>query len=54
VVILTCTEISKKDIIHYYGTWYRSHHGGLGHMFADPQHIPYDMESNDDDEDEHL
>jgi hypothetical protein len=23
-------------------------------MFADPQHIPDDMESNDDDEDEHL
>jgi hypothetical protein len=23
-------------------------------MFADPQHIPYDMESNDYDEDDHL
>jgi hypothetical protein len=23
-------------------------------MFADPQHIPNDMESNDDDKDEHL
>jgi hypothetical protein len=23
-------------------------------MFADPQHIPNDMESNDDDEDEHF
>jgi len=30
------------------------HHGRLGHMFADPRHIPNDMESNDDDEDEHL
>jgi hypothetical protein len=30
-------------------------HGmGMGHMFADPRHIPNDMESNDDDEDEHL
>ncbi len=28
--------------------------GGLGHMFTDPQHIPNDMESNDDDENEHL
>jgi hypothetical protein len=27
---------------------------GMGHMFIDPQHIPDDMESNDDDEDEHL
>ncbi len=54
VVILTCTNISQKDIIHYCGTWYGSHRGGLGHMFVDPRHIPADMESNDDDEDEHL
>jgi len=32
----------------------QQHRGGLGHMFADPQHIPNDMESNDDDENEHL
>ncbi len=31
-----------------------SHRGRLGHMFANPRHIPDDMESNDDDEDEHL
>ncbi len=36
------------------GTWYGSHCVGLGHMFADPRHIPNDIESNDDDEDEHL
>jgi len=36
VVILTCTHISQEDIIHYYGTWYGSHCGGLGHMFVDP------------------
>jgi len=54
VVILTCTDIPQEDIIHYYGTWYGSHRGRLGHMFAHPQHIPNDMESNDDDEDEHL
>ncbi len=36
------------------GTWYGSDCGGLGHIFANPQHIPHDMESNDDDEDEHL
>jgi len=52
VVILTCTNIYPEDIIHCYGTWYGSHRGGLGHMFADPRHIPNDMESNDDDEDE--
>jgi hypothetical protein len=54
VVILTCTNISQKDIIHYCGTWYGSHHGGLDHMFVDPWHIPNDKESNDDDENEHL
>jgi hypothetical protein len=41
VVIFTCT-------------WYGSHRGELGHMFVDPQHIPNDMESNDDDKVEHL
>ncbi len=54
VVILTCTDIFQKDIIHYCGTWYESHHGRLTHMFAHPRHIPDDMESNDDDEDKHL
>jgi hypothetical protein len=54
VVIFTCTNISQEYIIHYYGTWYGSHCGGLDHMFANPRHIPDDMESNDDDEDEHL
>jgi hypothetical protein len=54
VVILTCKDISQEDIIHYYGTWYGSHREGLGHMFADPRHIPDDMESTDVDEYEHL
>jgi len=53
-VIITCTDIFQQDIIHYCGTWYGSHRGRLGHMFAHPQHIPVDMESNDDDEDDHL
>ncbi len=53
-VILTCTDISQKDIIHYCGTWYGSHRERFGHMFTNPGHIPDDMESNDDDEDEHL
>ncbi len=54
VVILTCIDISQEDIIHYCGTWYGSHRGGLGHMFANPWHILNDIESNDDDENEHL
>ncbi len=53
-VILTCTDISQEDIIHYCGTWYGSHHEGFSHMFTNPRHIPNDMESNDDDTDEHL
>jgi hypothetical protein len=54
VVIFTCIDIFQEDIIHYCGTWYGSHHGGLGHMFANPQHIPNYMECNDDDKNEHL
>ncbi len=54
MVILTCLDIFQENIIHFCGTWYGSHRGGLGHMFVDPRHIPNDMESNDDDEDEHL
>ncbi len=54
VVICTCIDIFQEDIIHYCGTWYGSYHGRLGHMFVDPRHIQDDMESNDDDEDEHL
>jgi hypothetical protein len=49
VVILTCIDIFQEDILHYCGTWYGSHRGGLGHMFVDPQHIPNDIESNDND-----
>jgi hypothetical protein len=54
MVIFTCTDIPQEDIIHYYGTWYGSHRGELGHMFADPRRIANDMEFNDDDENEHL
>ncbi len=54
VVILTCIDITQEDIIHYCGTWYGSHCGGLVHMFANSRHIPNYMEFNDDDEDEHL
>ncbi len=50
VVIFTCTNIFQEDITHYYG----SCHGRFGHMFANPRHIPYDMESNDDDIYEHF
>jgi hypothetical protein len=54
VVILIWINIPQEDIIHYCGTWYGSHRGKLGDMFADPQQIINDMESNDDDKDEHL
>jgi len=54
VVIFACTNIIQENIIHYYGTWYGSHHQRLGHMFANPQHIPNDMESNNDGKDERF
>jgi len=34
VVIFTCRDISQKDIIHYYGTWYGSHRERLGHRLG--------------------
>jgi hypothetical protein len=54
VAIFTCTNITHEDVMHYYGTWYGSHHGRLGDMFLDPRHLLDNMESNDDGENEHL
>jgi hypothetical protein len=36
VVLLTCTNISQEDIIHYCGTWYGSHHGGVDSHVCEP------------------
>jgi hypothetical protein len=54
LVILTCINSTHEYIIHYYGMWYGSHNGRLGHMFANLRHILDDMESNNDGEDEHF
>jgi hypothetical protein len=53
-VIFTFPNISQQDIIQHYGTWYGLHCGRLGHMFPNPQHIPNDMGSDDDNEDGHF
>jgi len=35
-VLFTCTNLTKENIIYYYGTWYEYDHGGFAAMFVDP------------------
>jgi len=49
VVILTCIDLIKKNIIQYYGTWHGFDHGGFATMFVNPTYLHiYDNESNDE------
>ncbi len=36
VVLLTCTNLTKENIIQCCGIWYGSNHGGFVAMFVDP------------------
>jgi hypothetical protein len=50
VVILTCTDLIKKYIIQYCGTWYGFDHGGIITMFADLAYLHiYENEFDDED-----
>jgi hypothetical protein len=52
-IFLTCTNLIKKYIIQYYGTWYGFDRGGFVAMFADPTYLHInDNESNDEEADE--
>jgi hypothetical protein len=52
-IFLTCTDLTKRNIIQYYGTWFRYDHGGFVAMFADPTYLHiYDIDSNDEKADE--
>jgi hypothetical protein len=42
VVIFTCIDIIRKNIIEYCGTWYGSEREGLIALFVDLWHIPND------------
>jgi hypothetical protein len=53
-IFLTCTDLTKENIIQYCGTWYGSNCGGFVAMFVDPTYLQiYDNESNDEEADEY-
>jgi hypothetical protein len=46
---LTCTNLTKENIIQYCGTWYGSDHGGFATMFVNPTYLHiYDNGPNDE------
>ncbi len=47
-IFLVVTNVTQEDVIEYCGTWYRSNRNGLPTMFADPKHIPNNLDSKDD------
>jgi len=52
-IFLTCIDLTKENIIQYYGTWYGSNRGGFAAMFANPTYLHiYDNESDDEEADE--
>ncbi len=52
-IFLTCTNLTKENIIQYCGTRYGSNRGGFVAMFVDPTYLHiYDNESNDEKADE--
>jgi hypothetical protein len=52
-IFLTCTNLTKKIIIQYCGTWFGYDRGGFTAMFVDPTYLHiYDNESDDEEVDE--
>jgi hypothetical protein len=48
-IFLTCTDLTKKYITQYCGTWYGYDCGGFVAMFADVTYLHiYENESNDE------
>ncbi len=47
---LTCTDLIKKYIIQYCGTWYKSDHGGFAAMFASLTYLRIYGNEYDDEE----
>jgi hypothetical protein len=53
IILFTCIDLTKKNIIQYYGTWYGFDHRGLAAMFTNLTYLHiYDNESNDEKTDE--
>ncbi len=38
-IFVTCTDLTKENIIQYCGTWYVSDRGGIVAMFVDPTYL---------------
>jgi len=52
-IFFICTNLTKKYIIQYCGTWYESDRGGFTAMFADPTYLHiYNNESDVEEADE--
>jgi hypothetical protein len=48
-----CTDLTKDNVIQYYGTWYGSNHGGFSTMFVDLTYLHlYDNEFDDNEPNE--
>jgi hypothetical protein len=55
VVIFTCTDLIKKNIIQYFGTWYGFDCGGFVVMFVDPTYLHiYDNEFDEKVDEDHF
>jgi hypothetical protein len=53
VIFLICINLTKDNIIQYYGTWYGSNHGGFATMFVDLTYLHlYDNEFDDEEPNE--
>jgi hypothetical protein len=53
VILFTCIDLTKKNIIQYCGIWYGFDHGGLATMFGDLTYLHiYDNKSHDEKTDE--
>jgi len=42
IVLLTCTYLTKENIIEYCGTWYGTNCGGFKTIFMDPTYLQLD------------
>jgi hypothetical protein len=52
-ILLTCTDLTKENIIQYCGTWYGYDYGGFVAMFMNLTYLHiYHNESNDEEADE--
>jgi hypothetical protein len=49
-ILLTCTDLTKENIVHYYGTWYGFDHGGFIAMFTDLTYLHIYENEYDDEE----